>query len=252
MWLSVAEQDARIRADWPEFRLTLDAGWIGTWEGRLQPIAQSYLVRVRYITRRFLDFGMIADPYVAVTVRDPPLGVDPRGTVERIPHIFGNENAPAFPYLCLFDPAQDEWLPDRPIADTILPWTIEWFGFFEYWVLTGEWKGGGRHPVPLQTHTCRPQTDDPQPEDPARRERLRSAAFHRLGRKIGASGSLPLMGAGSGGYSPPPFWPDWSAGLREALRSQAISISLQEPRPAVSLPSVSAPASPPPTFSISI
>jgi hypothetical protein len=251
MWLSVAEQDAGIRAGWPEFRLTMDSGWIGVWEGRLRPISQTYLIRLRYITRQYLDFGVIANPYVAVSVRDPPLGVDPRGTGERIPHIYWNEAAPGFPHLCLYDPAQDEWLPDRPIADTIIPWAISWLAFFECWVLTGEWKGGGRHPVPPEIDTCRPLTSNPQPDDPARRERFRNAAFHSLGRRIGASGSLPLMGAGSGGYSPLPFWPDWNKGLREALRLQGISTSSPEPRPAASSPLALAPVSPLPIFSTS-
>ena len=33
------------------------------------------------------------------------------------------------------------------IADTIIPWVIEWIYFYELWKITGAWKGGGDHPT---------------------------------------------------------------------------------------------------------
>jgi hypothetical protein len=32
------------------------------------------------------------------------------------------------------------------IAHTIIPWSVLWFYFFEGWLATGEWEGGGEHP----------------------------------------------------------------------------------------------------------
>jgi hypothetical protein len=32
------------------------------------------------------------------------------------------------------------------IAETIIPWTSEWLYFYELWVFTGEWHGGGHAP----------------------------------------------------------------------------------------------------------
>ncbi|WP_258193290.1 hypothetical protein [Paraburkholderia sp. BL25I1N1] len=34
------------------------------------------------------------------------------------------------------------------LADTHLAWTVEWLGYFEEWLVTGEWAGGGYHPTP--------------------------------------------------------------------------------------------------------
>jgi hypothetical protein len=48
--------------------------------------------------------------------------------------------------LCLFDPQTAEWSPGAAIADTIVPWTYEWLFYFEEWLVSDEWKGGGRHP----------------------------------------------------------------------------------------------------------
>ena len=36
-YLSVDEQDAAIRRDFPEFELKAKAGWIGVWEGPIKP-----------------------------------------------------------------------------------------------------------------------------------------------------------------------------------------------------------------------
>lgn len=32
------------------------------------------------------------------------------------------------------------------LSKTIIPWTIEWLYFYEIWLATGEWCGGGEHP----------------------------------------------------------------------------------------------------------
>jgi hypothetical protein len=30
------------------------------------------------------------------------------------------------------------------LADSIVPWASEWLFFYEFWLVTGEWDGGGR------------------------------------------------------------------------------------------------------------
>ena len=32
------------------------------------------------------------------------------------------------------------------ISGTIVPWTILWLFYFEEWLMSDEWKGGGVHP----------------------------------------------------------------------------------------------------------
>jgi hypothetical protein len=61
----------------------------------------------------------------------------------------GNQNLPhVYPKneLCLFMPATGEWNDRSYIAETIVPWTILWLFYFEHWLITGDWQGGGRHP----------------------------------------------------------------------------------------------------------
>lgn len=46
-------------------------------------------------------------------------------------------------YLCLN--VRGEWTPDMKISDTFVPWASEWLLNYEYWLVTGEWEGGGLH-----------------------------------------------------------------------------------------------------------
>jgi hypothetical protein len=48
--------------------------------------------------------------------------------------------------LCLYRPHRREWTPAMMIANTIIPWISEWLYFYELWLVTGEWLGGGEHP----------------------------------------------------------------------------------------------------------
>ena len=56
-FLSVAEQDARVREQFPAFRLLLDAGFVGWWRGSLAPIRKVYEVEVIYCPFKFYFDG---------------------------------------------------------------------------------------------------------------------------------------------------------------------------------------------------
>lgn len=57
-----------------------------------------------------------------------------------IPHLYPNGS------LCLYYPDYNEWNVEELWADTLIPWTCLWLYFFELWLVTGEWLGGGIHP----------------------------------------------------------------------------------------------------------
>ncbi|MNL21571.1 hypothetical protein D3C87_1428680 [compost metagenome] len=50
--------------------------------------------------------------------------------------------------LCLWWPKRREWLPQMRLSETYIPWTAEWLWYFEEWLISGEWAGGGEHPDP--------------------------------------------------------------------------------------------------------
>jgi len=72
-------------------------------------------------------------PYVCVT--DPEPVAEAHG--RRNPHLNGDGT------VCLYDPEEGEWDDEKALALTIIPWTCEWLLFYEWWLATGTWEGGG-------------------------------------------------------------------------------------------------------------
>jgi len=236
---SVDEQDAEIRRFFPEFRLTAHGDWVGVWEGPVKPASKTYTIRIVYFRRRFFDGWHLSNGYVTVHVVDPLIGVTMRDG-DDLPHVYWNDRAPDWPRLCLWDPKEMYWDPEMSIATTIIPWTSEWLLFFEYWQITGEFCGPGRHPDRRRNPCPKPQ-EDLSPKVRARRERFRNVEFHRLGRKIGVFGSYRWMEAASKDYSPPPSWPNWNGATSTDDRSLLALISSPELQQVESLLSVSEP-----------
>lgn len=241
--LSVEQQDQRIRVLYPQFRLVFDNGWIGIWEGPLTPISQTYRIRIRYISRRYFDEFRVLNPYETVTVIDPSVAPDPRGTGEATPHVYSRGYPARFPRLCIHDPEQDEWSPDEHIAEKIIPFTIKWLLFYEDWLLDGVWRGGGRHPeAPVVPCVSRIVAD---PESRARRDQFRRAEFHRLGQKTGVFASCLSMAVASAAFFPRRSWRDLSAATPLDVRLHVTSILSPEHPRVESSRWASAPASPP-------
>jgi hypothetical protein len=247
--LPVEEQDRKLRAACPQFRLVAHADWIGVWEGTLRPVCQTYKVRIVYFARRYFPGWDLANPYISIFVLDPPIGPDPRGTGDPPQHVYRLGHPPEFPALCVYDPKEDNWMPDEYIVDRIIPWTIKWLFFHEEWVASGEWKGGGRHPE-LPT-PCLTQ-DDLDPESRARQDQFRSAEFHRLGRRIGVFASSLLMEAASAESFPPQSWTGLSGLTPAEVQSRLISTLSPGPRLAAFSRSDWAPEFPRPDCSISM
>lgn len=94
------------------------------WEGRIEPTvaSESYLVRI--------DFRLPGAPQISVL--SPPLEAPADG---QLPHVYEGDR------LCLCYP--HEWRPQMRIDTTIVPWTSEWLFFYELWLFSGKWYGGG-------------------------------------------------------------------------------------------------------------
>lgn len=67
-------------------------------------------------------------------------------TDEALPHVYPHTGAGT--KLCLWWPKQREWQPQMRLSETYIPWTAEWLWYFEDWLTTGIWAGGGEHPRP--------------------------------------------------------------------------------------------------------
>lgn len=103
------------------------------WEGVLKssPIGNEYLVKVSYSK----------DGVPKVFVLEPKNLELPDGET-KLAHVYDHDKQ----RLCLYYPKAKEWNNTKTIASTIMPWAIEWLYYYEIWLITGDWTGGGIHP----------------------------------------------------------------------------------------------------------
>lgn len=141
--------DQQIRAmavQWPGFKLVgQDDERSAQWEGVLAPDKREHLVRIRYRVPMVLENITLQDEQPRVQVIWPLLERHSDYEEGPIPHVYRSEANPDLPYLCLFSPSGREWGTDDLISDTTVFWAAEWFYFYEGWLVTKKWRGGGRH-----------------------------------------------------------------------------------------------------------
>ena len=103
-----------------------------TWDFEARPTALSRVYGGRVIYRQD------ATPHVLVFRPDL---VDLAGG-RKLPHVY--QERPT--RLCLYLPRAKEWNGSMSLSETIVPWTILWLFYFEEWLMSDDWKGGGVHP----------------------------------------------------------------------------------------------------------
>lgn len=125
--LSLSLQACLLRHKYPESKVSVKNSKL-VWEGNLKPSSLSREYKVQLICER----------------RDNPKvflkGSDIKG-IERVdfPHHYKKTEHGVL--ICLNYPAEFNY--SMKLIDTIIPWTVEWLYFYEIWLCTGEWLGGG-------------------------------------------------------------------------------------------------------------
>lgn len=79
-------------------------------------------------------------PFSVYVVNPKPLKLAEGAT--RLEHVYDNQKQ----RLCLYRPGKKQWDRSMLLSETAIPWAIEWLYFYEIWVSTGKWLGGGEHP----------------------------------------------------------------------------------------------------------
>lgn len=108
------------------------------WRGKLQPstFSRIYRIEIRYKRGRF-PRTFVYKPDLNKLANSMP-----------IPHTFSQTSNKT--ELCLFWPGKKkrelpEWNRYMTLASSIVPWASLWLYYFEQWLATGEWHGGGYH-----------------------------------------------------------------------------------------------------------
>lgn len=134
--ISIEEQVASMKRDWPGFRVNHLSRRCraARWTGALKQI-QVHRIEIRYR----VDYAP------EVRVLSPALIRLPENPEGSLPHVYDRDGDPR---LCLYDPPAGEWDATMHLSRTILPWSADWLACYELWLMTGRWTGGGRHPTP--------------------------------------------------------------------------------------------------------
>lgn len=107
--------------------------WIGgnqlLWRNRMQPSSLSDFYEV------VIQYSLKSIPNIFVL--SPQLSLA-KGAVS-LPHVYDSK----LQKLCLFHPQQQRWKSSYLLANTVVPWALEWLLHYEIWVGTNEWHGGG-------------------------------------------------------------------------------------------------------------
>jgi len=130
--LSVAQQFVNLRAN----PISSGTGTISqkglVWRCLLSPTPLSRVYSVR------IEYGRGKQP--EVIVETPDLRAVAVG--RRVPHVYSEDPMS----LCLYRPKRGQWVPSMLLDRTVVPWAVTWLFYFEEWLRTGEWRGGGEHP----------------------------------------------------------------------------------------------------------
>lgn len=128
---------------------------IFAWFYELQPTSISQKHKIK-ITCKDLGKG-VYEPIIYVK---KPLPLQLAEGKSRLPHVYDHKKQ----RICLYEWKKVQWNCSMRISQTIVPWTAEWLYFYEVWVITGKWLGGGHG----DDH---PKEDEPQLNNNAERKR---------------------------------------------------------------------------------
>lgn len=104
-----------------------------TWNyrDRPTPLSREYSMRITF-QRGESPEVFVVDPDLSALAGGRPL-----------PHVYHKPLR-----LCLTLPKAREWTGAMRIDQTFVPWATTWLYYFEEWLVSDEWKGGGEHPDP--------------------------------------------------------------------------------------------------------
>jgi hypothetical protein len=133
--LSLAQQHLLLRHHDPLGRGQLLSGRLN-WFTSVQPspLSRPYQIRIELKRHGHPDAWVLSPDLVALA--------DGR----RLPHVYSERPL----RLCLWLPRAAQWHRNLALTETILPWANLWFAYFEEWLVSNEWQGGGEHPPVAQ------------------------------------------------------------------------------------------------------
>lgn len=112
-----------------------------TWFGEFTPseLSDTYKLKVVY------TLGLAPKVYIV-----SPMPLQMADGAKRLPHTYKNKEGKQ--QLCLYLPGSGEWKSSMVIAYTVIHWAVQWMYYYEIWVSTGKWLGGGHGNWDVERH----------------------------------------------------------------------------------------------------
>ena len=126
--ISLAKQGENVKSLYPGFSYKISSEGKLICKGDIRPTSLSVTYTIKII------YKIGKRPVIKVI--NPMLDTS-KG---KIPHTYGNNE------LCVYMPKYKEWTKYQYIGEKVIPWISLWLYFYEAWLITGEWLGGGEHP----------------------------------------------------------------------------------------------------------
>lgn len=140
---NIDAQIADMKRLWPQFSLVARSDSTAVWRGGLKPLLQTFAIEIGYrapLMVERLDAGVLQPQVSILSPRLRPRSGDPEG---QLPHVYYRQDGSVM--LCMLDPEAGDWSPADSLAETTVPWIIEWLAAYEGWRATGKWTASGRH-----------------------------------------------------------------------------------------------------------
>lgn len=143
MMMTMDAQIADMVSVWPELKLVGRNGATAVWRGPLRPLLQTFHVDIAYRAPFVIERLDLRILQPRVRVLSPPLRHRPGDPEGSLPHVYYGPDGDVT--LCMLDPDADDWSPSDSLAQTTVPWIIDWLAAYEGWRATGQWTASGRH-----------------------------------------------------------------------------------------------------------
>ena len=127
------DQMMTLRAAYPSASCELRSGVL-SWFGKVRPtpLSREYNVLLTYRDSKVPKVWVVSEELQKLGDAD-------------FPHKYEVDLENNMVQICLYH--YREFTKDKFLANTIIPWTVEWLYFYEIWLATGTWCGGGEHPT---------------------------------------------------------------------------------------------------------
>ena len=128
------DQMIALKASYPSAMCEIKNGtlWWFSKEVRPTPLSKEYSVLMTYQPGSRPKIRVFGDELQSLDAKD-------------FPHKYSIDPDKQIVEICLYRYAH-EFSKYKLLANTVVPWIIEWLFYYEIWLTTGEWLGGGEHP----------------------------------------------------------------------------------------------------------